>query len=212
MSGVFQSVRSASPGRSVFNLSYEKKFTCDMGQLIPVMCDEMVPGDKFNIGNQMIIRFQPLVAPILHEINVFVHYFFVPYRLLWSDWEKFITGGEDGTFTATLPRWTPTSIPLDPFGIIWECLLESLPQTVFLLIFLSVPIILFGIVSIGMRLFKQLLTLTPLTLFFVVHGKRTILLPHCHGSSEALLLLFNIWYNLCAMVGERCRYRYARFW
>ena len=109
MSGVFQSVRSASPGRSVFNLSYEKKFTCDMGQLIPVMCDEMVPGDKFNIGNQMIIRFQPLVAPILHEINVFCHYFFVPYRLLWTDWEKFITGGEDGTFTASLPRWTPTS-------------------------------------------------------------------------------------------------------
>lgn len=117
MSGVFQSVRSASPGRSVFNLSYEKKFTCDMGQLIPVMCDEMVPGDKFNIGNQMIIRFQPLVAPILHEINVFVHYFFVPYRLLWSDWEKFITGGEDGTFTATLPRWTPTS---NAVGSLWD--------------------------------------------------------------------------------------------
>ena len=117
MSGVFHSVRSASPGRSVFNLSYEKKFTCDMGQLIPVMCDEMVPGDKFNIGNQMIIRFQPLVAPILHEINVFVHYFFVPYRLLWSDWEKFITGGEDGTFTATLPRWTPTS---NDVGSLWD--------------------------------------------------------------------------------------------
>ena len=88
-----------------------------MGQLIPVMCDEMVPGDKFNIGNQMIIRFQPLVAPILHEINVFVHYFFVPYRLLWSDWEKFITGGEDGTFTATLPRWTPTS---NAVGSLWD--------------------------------------------------------------------------------------------
>ena len=117
MSGVFQSVRSASPGRSVFNLSYEKKFTCDMGQLIPVMCDEMVPGDKFNIGNQMIIRFQPLVAPILHEINVFCHYFFVPYRLLWSDWEKFITGGEDGTFTATLPRWTPSS---NAVGSLWD--------------------------------------------------------------------------------------------
>ena len=117
MSGVFQSVRSASPGRSVFNLSYEKKFTCDMGQLIPVMCDEMVPGDKFNIGNQMIIRFQPLVAPILHEINVFCHYFFVPYRLLWTDWEKFITGGEDGTFTATLPRWTPTS---NAVGSLWD--------------------------------------------------------------------------------------------
>nr|QJB18843.1 MAG: major capsid protein [Microvirus sp.] len=117
MAGLFQSVKSVHPGRSVFNLSYEKKFTADMGQLIPVMCDEVVPGDKWQIGNQMIIRFQPLVAPILHEVNVYVHYFFVPYRLLWSDWENFITGGKDGAFTATLPRWTPTSSAV---GSLWD--------------------------------------------------------------------------------------------
>ena len=38
-----------------------------MGQLIPVMCDEVVPGDVFEIGNEAVVRFQPLVAPILHE-------------------------------------------------------------------------------------------------------------------------------------------------
>lgn len=73
--GVFQRVQTARPGRSVFNLSYEKKFTCDMGQLIPIMCDEMVPGDSFKIGNQSVIRMQPLVAPAMHEINQTVHYF-----------------------------------------------------------------------------------------------------------------------------------------
>ena len=36
-----------------------------MGQLIPVMCDEVVPGDFFQIGNQAVVRFQPLVAPVL---------------------------------------------------------------------------------------------------------------------------------------------------
>ena len=46
MAGLFQTVRSARPGRSVFNLSYEKKFTADMGQLIPVMCDEVIPGEN----------------------------------------------------------------------------------------------------------------------------------------------------------------------
>ena len=75
MSKVFSRVAGLRPGRSMFNLSYEKKFTCDMAQLIPVMCDEVVPGDKFIIGNQAVIRFQPLVAPVLHEINMFVHYF-----------------------------------------------------------------------------------------------------------------------------------------
>lgn len=99
----FQSVQALRPGMSVFDLSYMKTFTCDMGQLIPVMCDEMVPGDIFKIGNQSVIRFQPLVAPILHEINAYVHYFFVPYRLLWDGWEDFISGGLNGSDSSTPP-------------------------------------------------------------------------------------------------------------
>ena len=75
MSKQYNHVGALKPAKSMFNLSYEKKFTCDMGQLIPVMCEEVVPGDLFTIGNQSIIRFQPLVAPVLHEINQYVHYF-----------------------------------------------------------------------------------------------------------------------------------------
>ncbi|QXP44113.1 MAG: major capsid protein [Arizlama microvirus] len=115
----FQSVGSVSPGRSVFDLSYDHKTMFDMGQLIPIMCDEMVPGDHFDIGNEVVVRFQPMVAPILHEVNAFIHYFFVPYRLLWSDWEKFITGGADGAFAGTLPRWTPTNTAV---GSLWDYL------------------------------------------------------------------------------------------
>lgn len=106
---IFEGVGSLQPGKSVFDLSYDKKLTCDMGELIPVMCDEMVPGDKFDVGNQIVVRFQPMVAPILHEINAYVHYFFVPYRLMWSSWEDFITGGEKGTDASVLPRWNPTN-------------------------------------------------------------------------------------------------------
>jgi len=105
---VFKNVGGAQVRRSVFDLSYEKKFTCDMGQLIPVLCDEAVPGDIFEIGNQTVIRFQPLVSPVLHEINMYLHVFFVPYRLLWEDWEDFITGGVDGDDESELPRWEPT--------------------------------------------------------------------------------------------------------
>lgn len=96
MNKIFRKTGSLRPGRSVFNLSYEKKFTCDMGQLIPVMADEVIPGDVFKIGAELVIRFQPLVAPILHEINAYIHYFFVPYRLLDANFEEFITGGTTG--------------------------------------------------------------------------------------------------------------------
>lgn len=115
---VFKRVAGLHPGMSVFDLSYVKLFTCDMGQLIPVMCDEVVPGDIFKIGNQSVIRMQPLVAPVLHEINAYVHYFFVPYRLLWSGWEDFITGGSNGADASTLPLWSPGFAPSE--GMIWD--------------------------------------------------------------------------------------------
>lgn len=99
----FQSVGGLKPRLTKWNLSYTKKFTTDMGKLIPIMCDECVPGDVWKIGNQCVIRFQPLLAPVLHEVSVYTHYFFVPYRLLWEDWEAFITGGDDGSFSGTLP-------------------------------------------------------------------------------------------------------------
>jgi hypothetical protein len=117
MAKIFNRTGGLIPGRSMFNLSYEKKFTCDMAQLIPVMCDEVVPGDFFQIGNQAVIRFQPLVAPVLHEINMYVHYFFVPYRLLWDEWETFISGGVSGDETPVIPTWSPT----DPDeGSLWD--------------------------------------------------------------------------------------------
>lgn len=117
MSRVFNRVASLRPGRSVFDLSHQRKLTCDMGQLIPILCEEMVPGDTWSVGNELVIRFQPMVAPILHEVNAYVHYFFVPYRLLWEDWEEFITGGVDGDSALTPPTWVPTNTTL---GSLWD--------------------------------------------------------------------------------------------
>ena len=93
-----------------------------MGQLIPVLCDEMVPGDFFQFGNEAVIRSQPLVAPILHEVNMYLHLFFVPYRILWDNagtdnWETFISGGVDGDETPTLPRWDPSNTAQ---GSLWD--------------------------------------------------------------------------------------------
>lgn len=108
MPSIYEGQRALAPRRSAFNLSYSKQFACDLGQLIPVMCDEVVPGDIFKIGAEVVVRFNPMLTPVLHEINAYVHYFFVPYRLLDTSWEDFITGGVNGTDTYTLPRWTPT--------------------------------------------------------------------------------------------------------
>jgi hypothetical protein len=74
-----------------------------MGQLIPAFCTEMSPGDTFILNNEEVLRFQPLVAPIMHEVNVYTHTFFCPLRLLFDEWEEFITGGVDGDTDIPLP-------------------------------------------------------------------------------------------------------------
>ena len=61
-----------------------------MGELTPVLVQECVPGDSFQIGCDSLIRFAPLLAPVMHKIDVSVHYFFVPNRIVWDNWEKFI--------------------------------------------------------------------------------------------------------------------------
>nr|QJB20044.1 MAG: major capsid protein [Microvirus sp.] len=79
------------PKSSVFDLSHDVKLSCNMGTLIPTMVLDCVPGDKFQIGCESLLRFAPLVSPMMHRVDVSMHYFFVPYRILWENWEKFIT-------------------------------------------------------------------------------------------------------------------------
>ena len=123
---IFSEVRVNEVGRSVFNLSHVKRLTADMGQLLPVLFLECVPGDTMKIGCEAITRFQPLVAPILDSVDLYVHYFFVPTRLLMDgdkDWETFLTGGKDGKDESiSLPLWSfsyadGTSVnPNNPFS------------------------------------------------------------------------------------------------
>lgn len=89
--------------RSVFDLTHERKLSCDMGKLVPIMCEEVVPGDSFKAKTEMLVRLSPLLAPVYHRINAFTHYFFVPTRLLQTNWESFITGGVDGTDATAIP-------------------------------------------------------------------------------------------------------------
>jgi len=68
-----------------------------MGELIPIYLEEIVPGDNFKVNTELLLRMSPLTAPVMHRINVYTHYFFVPNRIVWDNWESFITGGKDGT-------------------------------------------------------------------------------------------------------------------
>jgi len=89
--------------RSKFSLSNYKLFSCDLGELIPCGLTEVLPGDTLQHSTSAMIRCAPLLAPVMHPVHVHIRHFFVPFRLLWSAWEDFITGGPNGMDASVFP-------------------------------------------------------------------------------------------------------------
>ena len=92
MSRIFSEVLGSKPKKNAFDLSHEKKFTAKMGVLYPIMSEQVVPGDVFRNNTEVMLRLMPLIAQVMHSVDVYTHFFFVPNRLVWDNWGKFIAG------------------------------------------------------------------------------------------------------------------------
>nr|QJB19325.1 MAG: major capsid protein [Microvirus sp.] len=92
---IFSEINVRRPKRNSFDLSHDLKVSSNMGDLVPVNCMECVPGDRFKLSTEVLVRLAPLVSPIMHRVDVSLHWFFVPNRIVWKDWEKFITNTKD---------------------------------------------------------------------------------------------------------------------
>ncbi|UOF78632.1 major capsid protein [Microviridae sp.] len=75
--------------RSVFDRSFGYKTTFFPGYLVPFLVDEIYPGDTVKLKTSVFARFATLIAPIMDNVYFDLHYFFVPNRLVWDNWEKF---------------------------------------------------------------------------------------------------------------------------
>lgn len=106
MANIFNSVQLNKPKSNTFDLSHDVKFSSDMGYLVPVACLEVVPGDVFDISTSGMHRLAPMISPVMHKVNTFTHFFYVPNRLLWDGFEQFITGDKPESPTPTMPYAT----------------------------------------------------------------------------------------------------------
>jgi hypothetical protein len=79
---MFNKVKVSGGRSNVFDLSHEKKLSMQMGKLTPILCEEIIPGDSWSVNSEVFMRFSPLVSPVMHRVNCYVHYFFVPNRLV----------------------------------------------------------------------------------------------------------------------------------
>nr|DAJ57220.1 MAG TPA: Major capsid protein [Microviridae sp.] len=94
--------------RSKFSLSNYKLLSMKMGYVVPVNLTEVLPGDSIQQSTGVFMRLAPMVAPVMHPVHMTVQHFFVPIRLLWDDFEDFITGGPDGADVSAPPTVTVT--------------------------------------------------------------------------------------------------------
>lgn len=139
MPRIFDGVAGNKPRLNRFDLSYTNTTSMAFGLLYPVQCDEAYPGDVFKMSAYCHAEVMPMVAPVMSDIQLFAHLFFVPYRLLYgidnedglSIWEKFITGGKDGDYETPLTPWVPTwSKTGFSSRTIWDCIGNPVELTV----------------------------------------------------------------------------------
>jgi hypothetical protein len=99
---IFDRVQVFKPKKSVFDLSHNRYGTCRMGQLVPVYVGDVVPGDVFEISEEVLVRTTPLATPCMSEIDVYMHWWFVPMRLVFDDWEDWFSPDESEYDTPTI--------------------------------------------------------------------------------------------------------------
>lgn len=107
MSNIFQNLRFHNPPQHKYNLSHEVKCSMRIGNLYPVLTLDVLPGDKFNVQTQHVLKLQPMLAPIMHNLDAKIDYFYVPYRLLSKNFNEFVLGIEP---TANPPYLTTEDV------------------------------------------------------------------------------------------------------
>lgn len=97
---------SNKPKRNGFDLSKKNAFTAKVGELLPIYCKEVLPGDKFRINPKWMTRTQPVNTAAFTRIREYIDFVFVPTNLLWKNFNVFVTNMLQQTYSATAPDTT----------------------------------------------------------------------------------------------------------
>lgn len=130
----FAVVPRADIPRSKFPMRQTRKQAFNASELIPIMVEEVLPGDVWQHKENIMARFATPIAPAVDDIDLETFYFFVPNRIVWPDWEDFITGTNTNlTVPVIRPvrpgvdnRVEPNSV-FDHMGILPQLLAAALP-------------------------------------------------------------------------------------
>lgn len=108
---MFSTIPDTQVQYSDFDLSHDAKLSLNIGHLVPVQIRECLPGETYDIDISSFVRMAPMVYPVMQSIKGYFHTFFVPNRLIFKDWNKFIWQGEGKTKQTTPLPLTDVSLP-----------------------------------------------------------------------------------------------------
>lgn len=125
-SKIFNKIPIDIPNRSGFDMSFENLLTLPCGTLVPVLCEEVIPNETYNVGHLSQVSLPPMATNFYGRIDLRYEAFFVPMRILWQGWQNFWTMPANNPYASpvvrplTVPNFTAGStqdgIPIDKLG------------------------------------------------------------------------------------------------
>ena len=112
----FAMIPRADIPRSSFRIQKTHKTTFDAGYLVPVYVDEVLPGDSFNLRMTAFARMATPLFPLMDNMYMDQFWFFVPNRLVWTNWKRFM-GEQDNPTDSTSFLIPQTSSPIGGYPI-----------------------------------------------------------------------------------------------
>lgn len=104
----FAKVPTIDAPRSIFDLSHSYTSSANFGQVIPVLCEEIYPGDSFRIKSAKVIRLQTLLTPVMGNAYADMYYFFCPNTILWTHWKEFMGENTSSAWVPSVSYTVPT--------------------------------------------------------------------------------------------------------
>lgn len=102
MANIFQKISVPKVHKSNFTLNHSHQTTMKGGFLIPIDCVECLPNDTFQGSCEAFVRLAPLQYPVMHRLSLKTYTFFVPNRIIWKYWQKFIAEDKDDVAPSAL--------------------------------------------------------------------------------------------------------------
>lgn len=109
LSKLFTSKPVDIPNRSGFDLSFNNLLTMPVGTLVPVLCEEAIPNETYNLGYMANVQLPPMATNFFGRVDMRLEAFFVPNRILWHGWQNFWTQPDSSPYAT--PTVRPTQVP-----------------------------------------------------------------------------------------------------